>query len=785
MNSYFKFHDDKREITINRYDTPVPWMNYLSNGTFHTMISQAGGALAFYRSPQIWRINRYRFFHLPTDRSGMYLYIKDSSNDFYWCPTAEPAMLKPEKWKAFHGMGYTGFEAQHDSLDARLDYIIGPEENNLIWHLKLTNKGTDKKKLQLFAFVEFGMMEFLREISWVCYMKHQMSAWFEPEISSVIFKYGVETQPKPDETPLVYLASDYPLKGYDCDRDEFVGNYRSETNPFAIENNGCTNSTLFGGDPCGALEMEVNLTPGETRELNIFLGVGHTPEAIKKSLQNSRSADYFTRVKTDVKKYWDAIQQNFQCTVPDKESQRMINTWNPYQVERNIQFSRNISYYATGTFRGVGFRDTAQDVIAMASLDVKRAKEITRLLLSQQYQDGHANHYFFPVEGWEPLNRLHSDNHLWVILSVWQIITEEGKLDFLNEIIPFYDEGEDSVYGHLKRSIEFTCNHLGVHGLPLMLHSDWNDQLFKVCREGKGESVWTSMQLGSVLRKLAELAILLKYKDDEEWYNTLYNQQKDIVNDIAWDGEWYKRAIMDNGQFLGARNNEEARIWLNAQSWSIISGYADSTRGQQAMDIVKESLDTPLGIKILTPPITTFPDPNDPLTHYNKGTGENASIFCHANTWAVLAECLQGRGDLAWKYYQQLIPSVAMEKAGPWRYKSEPYVYCSNLFGPDSDKFGLANVSWLTGTAAWMYIAATRYILGVQPAWKGLKISPCLPSDWEEVKIERYFRGTLYQIRIVQAQGQQEPRFIVDGNEISGNIVPDMDKDYCKVEVYL
>ncbi len=785
MSSYFEFNDEKQEITVKRHDTPVPWMNYLSNGRFHTMMSQAGGALAFYRSPQIWRINRYRFFHLPTDRSGMYLYIHDKATGAYWCPTAEPAMTKPGKWKAFHGMGYTGFEAQHDFLAASLHYIIGPEENNLVWHLELENKGKDKKNLQLFAFVEFGMMEFLREISWVCYMKHQMSAWYEEDISSVIFRYGVETQPKPDETPLVYLASDYPVKGYDCDRDEFIGNYRSETNPYAIEQGGCTNSTLFGGDPCGALQLEVELMPGEKKQLNIFLGTGMDIESIKASLKNARSGDFFTRARKNVTNYWDTLFQAFQCKVPDKESQRMINTWNPYQVERNIQFSRNISYYATGTFRGVGFRDTAQDAIAMASLDVEKAKSITRLLLSQQYQDGHVNHYFFPTEGWEPLNRLHSDNHLWPVLSVWQIIMEEGRVDFLDETIPYFDGGEDTVYSHLKKSIEFTTKHLGSRGLPLMLHSDWNDQLFKVCREGKGESVWTSMQLGTALLKLIDLALLANNEQDVDGFNKLYRQQKDIVNKIAWDGEWYRRAIMDSGQFLGSKDNEEAKIWLNAQSWSIISGFADKSRAEHAMNIVKEQLDTPLGIKILHPPITTFPSPEDPLTHYNKGTGENAAIFCHANTWAIIAECMLGRGDQAWKYYRQLIPAVAMQKAGPWRYKSEPYVYCSNLFGPDSDKFGLANVSWLTGTAAWMYVAATRYILGVQPTWKGLKISPCLPSHWKEVEIERFFRGARYHIHIHQTTGQEGTRITVDGEPVSGDIVPEVNKEHCKIEVHV
>jgi cellobiose phosphorylase len=272
---------------------------------------------------------------------------------------------------------------------------------------------------------------------------------------------------------------------------------------------------------------------------------------------------------------------------------------------------------------------------------------------------------------------------------------------------------------------------------------------------------------------------------DVKSFKSFYREQKDIVNDIAWDGEWYRRAIMDNGHFLGTKTNEEAKIWLNAQSWSIISGYAGSSRARESMNTVNKYLDTSLGIKILHPPITTFPSPDDPLTHYNKGTGENAAIFCHANTWAIIAECMLGRGDRAWKYYRQLIPVVAMKNAGPWRYKSEPYVYCSNLFGPDSDKFGLANVSGLSGTAAWMYVAATPHILGVQPTWEGLRISPCLPSRWREVDIHRYFRGTQYHIRVFQSPGQDGIKLIVDGEPVSGDIIPEADKDFCHVEVYV
>jgi cellobiose phosphorylase len=753
MTSYFSFNDEAKEVSFKRHDTPAPWINYLSNGTFHTMLSQAGGGLAFYKSPQIWRITRYRFFHLPTDRSGPYLYIKDTENGEYWCPTYEPAETRPEKWESAHGMGYTRFNAEKSGIEAELLYYVGEYENSLIWNLKLKNKTSRTRKIRLFAYVEFSMMEFMRELQWQCYNKHQVSVRYDKNKGILIYKYGVENQPKPEMTPLVYFASDRMPDGYDGDRDEFIGSYRSEANPFVVENSGCTGSTLMGGDPCGALQFDITLDPGQEETINIFLGTGMTEEEISNSVNHSREKDFIVKSFDGLKNSWEKYLEKFICSLPDKDAERMINIWNPYQSQRNFLFSRNISFYATGTFRGVGFRDTAQDVLSQTPFDLEASKEKVRLLLKQQYGDGHVNHYFFPNEGWDPVTSIHSDDHLWPVLSLWNIIVESGKTDFLNEKINFYDGGEDTVYQHLKKAIEFTCNNLGPNGFPLMLRSDWNDQLFRVCRQGKGESIWTAMQLGTVLPQLAELARLIGKNDDAQSFLELYDRQKYLVNTKAWDGKWFRRAVMDDGRFLGTDEHDQAKIWLNSQTWSVISGMAENNKGMTAMDSVYEILDTELGIKKLHPSIIDFPDPKDPLTNYNPGTGENGAVFCHANTWAIIAECMLGRGDRAYKYYRQLIPKVAMEKAGPWRYKAEPYVYASNLFGPESDKFGLANVSWLTGTAAWMYVAVTQYILGVRPSWNGLVIEPCLPSEWKHIRVEREFRGCRYDIEIINEAG--------------------------------
>ena len=737
----YNFDDNKKEISINKYDTPTPWINYLSNGTFHAMISQAGGGLAFYKSPQIWRINHYRFFNLPTDRSGFYTYIKDGKNIF--CPTNEPTRQKPDKWKCTHGMGYTVFNSEKNGLSADAKYFVGKYENCLICELKFRSN-TDRK-ITVFPYIELGMMEYMREIQWQCYNKHQLSV-YTLDNDILVYKYGVENQPKPDETPLIYFASDIPISGFDGDRDEFIGSYRSEENPLRVEENKCSNSTMAGGDPCFALQIDLDLKANEEKTLNIFLGAAMNENEIKNSVANCRTAGFTEKSFNELKNHWNDHFDKFSCKLPDENAQRMINIWNPYQAERNFLFSRNISFYATGTFRGVGFRDTAQDVLAMIPFDTDRAKDKLKLLLTQQYNDGHVNHYFFPNEGWDPVTTIHSDDHLWIILSYYALAMELGNVDFLSEEIEFYDGGKGTVWEHLKKSVDFTLANIGSHGFPLMLHSDWNDQLFRVCKEGKGESIWTAMQFGLALRYMAELAEILG--ENNSLYLENYEKQKKLVNTVGWDGKWYRRAIMDDGRFLGSDSEEQAKIWLNTQTWAVISGMADEDKGIIAMDSVYELLNTPMGIKKIHPSIKDYPSKENPLSNYNKGTRENGSVFCHANTWAIIAECILGRGDRAYEYYHQLLPMVAQEKAGEWRYKAEPYVYSSNIFGPESDKFGLANVSWLSGTAAWMYIAATQYILGVKPKWNGLDFKPCMPSNWKNIKISRTFRGKKYNFEL-------------------------------------
>ncbi len=764
----FHFEDDKREVVFDRYDMPTPWINYLSNGKMHTMISQAGGLLAFYRSPQIWRINRYRFFHLPTDRSGLYLYIRDRKTGKYYSLTAEPCADKPEKFQSAHGMGYTYYLTEKDGLSARLTAFVSPDDDVLIMKADLTNNADCDRSLDVFGYIEFALMEFMRELQWQCYNKHQVNVFYEDDCGAIVYDYAVEDQPRREETPYIFFAADRMPASYDGNREKFVGSYHSEADPVGVENGTCFNTTLRGGDPCGALQIPVELAAGDSTTVQFYLGaVAKRPDTAD-VLDRVRTAGYSEAAFEKLGAKFNDLLSGFACEIPDKKAERMINTWNPYQVWYNFLFSRNISFYATGTFRGTGYRDTAQDVMTVAAITNDNAKAKTRELLSQQYNDGHVNHYYFPIEGYDPVTTIHSDDHLWSILTVYRILAEDGNTEFLNEIVPFYDGGEATVYEHLCLAVKFTTEHLGRNGFPLMLRSDWNDSLYRVCRKGLGESIWTAMQFGICLKQLAEMAEAIGKTEDAARYGKLYDEQKANVNEKAWDGKWYRRAVTDEGVFLGSESEPQAKIWLNSQTWSVLCGYADKERGESAMDNVYKYLNTPLGIKKIHPSMENYPSAEDPLTNYNKGTSENGGIFCHANTWAIIAECMLGRADRAWEYYSQLIPVNTMEKAGVEVYRAEPYVYSSNIFGPESDKFGYANVSWLSGTAAWMYMAATQYILGLQPTMKGLTVDPCVPSDWNEYKCTRVFRGCKFNLSFERGN---EFAMYEDGVRLDGNLL--------------
>lgn len=760
MDTY-SFVDQERAIVINRADTPSPWINYLSNGNLHAFVSQAGGGMCWWKSPSVLRLTRYRAHHLPIDSPGFYTYIRESDGTC-WSPTVRPCDVVPDVWRAIHRPGITRFEAIHKGLGANLELFITPDMDSLVWTVELTNFRSEPTEINVFGYVEFSLHEWLREFLDNLYFKHQLKTWFDAELNSVLYLYHFNHHVRADIAPLVAFGCNAPISSFDGDRDRFVGPYRFERNPVAVERGSCFNSRLEGGEPCGALHTRIaNLEPGETRRIQFYLAVsgGALTDYVKarndlsQTIDRLRDSHAIEAQRAKLYDWWDIQFGVYQCELPDHDSQRQINIWNPVQSVHTGRYSRSISSTAPGK-RGVGFRDTCQDMLAIAYRKPAWATEVFVRHLSWQLEDGHAAHEGWLVENQKPdISKPWSDDHLWLPMLAHAIIAETGDTKLLDVHAPWLrvdgsgPVGSASVWQHLCQAMEFTHSHRGQHGLPLTLSGDWNDIIGRFSRKGKGESVFAAQQYCYVLGLMATLA---KAKGDEpavELYMNRRKEQLQAIADCAWDGQWWCRGFDDEGSAVGSHAARWGRIFLNPQSWAVIGGCGTEEQRQSAMGAVSKELDTDLGLTLLAPGFDTFPNTADPFSGYNPGCGENGAIFCHANTWAIIAEALLGNAARAWKYYRQLIPHRALQKAGVERYQAEPYAYVSNIIGPENVRFGFANVTQVTGTAAWMDIAATQYLLGVKPEVEGLRLDPCIPAEWESFTVLRKFRDRQLNIR--------------------------------------
>jgi N,N'-diacetylchitobiose phosphorylase len=645
--------------------------------------------------------------------------------------------------------------------------------------LHLKNETTEDLDLSLFSYAEFSIFDAANDRDNYQYTYNIATCYKE---DSYIFHDTLYCLYK----IIAYHCSSHQFQGFDCDREDFIGPYNTEANPRGVLAGRLNNKNISGGNPCGALHVDLSLSEGKEEDILFIIGIEETKEAIKKVSQRYFSPGYTEERLQEVKDYWRQIFDRFIIETPSSEINSFINVWNPYQIRTTFYLSRGASIYEGGIRRGMGYRDSNQDTLGPAYQLDDELHGLLSELLSFQYEDGKACHGYFKMSregyGEDP----YSDDHLWLILSITNYIKESGDTAFLDKKIPYYESTkEGTVFQHMEQALEFSRVNYGDHHIPLAFHADWNDCLNLRGPRGKGESVWVGFLYHRALLEFIELCRMTGKEDRVKKYEEDARKIKEIINSHAWDGYWYVRAFDDNGRVIGSNKNKYGKIFLNAQSWAVYSGVASLERGKCAMDMVRKHCFSEHGLALLWPAFREYDRSIGSITFYPPGLKENAGIFCHANTWAILAECILGRGDIAMEYYMRLLPPHANEIAT--LHKSEPYVYAQVIAGPEHQDFGLARNSWLTGTASWMFYVFTHYILGIRPFYNGLIIDPCIPSYWEGFTAKRQFRKTMYTMTVKNPEKicGGVKTIAVDGKVVQGNIVPLTSGKEVKVEVVL
>ena len=791
MNTY-EFLNGGYDVRINRHDLPYPWVNYLTNTRLTAMVSQAGGGFLWYKDPCKFRITRYRYNQLPTDTPGFYIYIKENGGDA-WCPTFNPMYDKETKRHTVHRPGETVYYATHGDTEARLSFYIPPDQDTLIWELTLEDKGEGEKSFEIFAYAELSQYDWSSEQSFGYYWQHMLSTRYDEENEMLYYHYNyAKDQYRHDVAPLVYFASDARIEGFSGDRDAFVGNYRSEACPLAVETGELGGEEINSGNGAAALKVIKTCKASGSVTVRFFLGAeeGALVDFAKAyagavaSVKALRQPEYVAEQRRALERRYAEHFAHYRCTIPDKVAERQINIWGPLNAMQFSLFHQTPQPSAPGV-RSIGARDKLQALMPMVFRSPEEVKENFLFLLARQYTNGSISHNIRgAMMSWaEPgaYNRtnIKSDDLLWIPFLAYSVASETDT-SFLDREIGYYgldgkpsDEIE-SVWKHLMRVVGFTEDNLGEHGLPLMLDGDWNDIIKKFSYKGRGESVFAAEQYVAALRKLIELSEATGRDSDGTVLRGYLEKQIRAINDRAYSGKWWYRCFNDEGEPIGAEGDTFGKLWLNPQSWAVIAEVGTMEERDGAMEAVENTLDTGYGNMLLYPGFKTYPQVKAPFSPYNPGTGENGAIFCHAHTWAIIAEAKRGNAEKAWKFYNDLIPSNLCDRLGIETYKSDPFGWVSNIVGPENKKHGWGNVIRHTGTSSWMNIAATQYLLGVRTVLSGVKLDPCVPADWKEFSVERDYLGCRMNITFRNPDGALKGiRYaLVDGKRYEGNILP-------------
>lgn len=780
-NKYGFFTKDFREFVITNPKTPRPWFNYIWNEEYAGLISHTGGGFSFLISPRDNRLTRMRYNCLPWDRPGRYVIVKDVQSKEYWSLSWAPTIDKDyDKYRCHHGQGYTKIITEINGIRGEITYFVPQDINAEIWRVKLTNLKNKSRNLEIYSFVELLMGNALNDLINQPNDKHFTEIYFDKKFNALIAtrRYWVlnrkvsVAQPNLDWKYNLIFTTTLPVSGFDSSLDSFIGRWRSEANPIAIEKSKMNNTEITAGDPVAALQSKIKLKPKEEIDFAIIMGVA--PKSVDPfnhlNLNQLKKITVIDQKFDELKKYWDDYFSAIKVNTPEEKFNLMLNVWNPYQAAVTFDMARNAGYYHGGLLFGTGMRDQFQDILGMVITHPERVRKRILQALRFQFNDGSTLHNFFKLTDWgEKTN--HSDTPLWIPFGIIEYLNETGDFTILNEVVPFYDEGEATVYEHMKRAIDFCISQTTPRGLPKIMNGDWNDTLDKVGPEGKGETIWGAQFLAYILRKTFEL---LEFKNDRETlsrWKEEYEKLKRTINEIAWDGEWYIRAFKDNGEPLGTKKSEFGKIFINSQSWSIISGIAPKDRADKCVESVVKYLLRENGVQIVSPAYRKVEEHVGLISRCVPGKKENGAIFNHASSWFVLASLLNGNIDLAFDIYMRMNPVNSSKRID--RYEVEPYVYAEYVTSPEHETEGQASHSWLTGTAVWMLRIGLDYILGFKTSLHGITIDPHIPSHWKEFKAERKFRGKTIKLHVVNPDGKTNgySKILINNEVVNSNFI--------------
>ena len=769
---YGYFDNVNSEYVIERPDTPMSWINYLGTAEYCSIISNNASGYAFHKSPKSGRLLRFRFNSIPMDRPGRYLYLRDEENGDYWSATWQPVGKPAGRYKSVchHGLGYTRFESEYDGIKSDYRVFVPVDQPLEFWEIEVENLSGRERRLSLFSYAEWCFWRMDQDLSNFQYILYTCRMGYTDGVIDYTLRW-------PDgEEDKGFMASVLPVESFDTDRDVFIGSYHDEGNPAAVEQGRCAGSVAVGGNACGALQNRMILAPGEKKYALFIVGIGDAATAGRAARERYGDRGQVEASFQKVQAYWRQRLGGYHCVTPSDPADTMVNLWNQYQCHTTFNWSRSASFNEAGGRDGLGYRDTNQDILGVVHAIPAEARLKLIDLLKGQLSEGYAMHAVQPLswrQGPENVpqpSRIYSDDHLWLLLSVPAYLKETGDFGLLDETVPYADRGEVSVYGHLRAALEFSWSRRGPHGLLLGLAADWNDC---INLKGKGESVWSTFLYYRALSECISLAERLNRAEDAACFQAYRAEIKNGLDVSSWDGAWFLRGYLDSGRKLGGQESEQAKVFINSQTWSVVSGAASPEQGRTAMDSLHQYLATEHGIVKNYPAYRVTDNEIGAITSFPPGLKENAGIFCHANTWAIIAECLLGRGARAFQYYLSFLPAAKNEIAD--LYTMEPYVYAQFITGKEHPyHFGRARNSWLTGTASWSFVAISQYILGIRPDYDGLIVDPCIPPDWDGFAVTRIFRGKRLEIEVRNPGGVSKGvrKLLVNGLEIAGCMIP-------------